>query len=459
MKQLGVIGLGTMGANLARNAARCGAEVILFNRSTSKTEEFMANHGSEGNFIPTKTLEEFLKALKPPRAVLLMIQAGSAIDSVITELLTSTTYHLQPNDILIDAGNSLFTDTERRERELGPKGIHFVGMGVSGGEEGALWGPSMMPGGDAAPLKTLMPLLQKMSADDGAGGKCVTHIGPGGAGHFVKMVHNGIEYGIMQLIAEAYDLLKSVGNMNNAELASLFDSWAKSEDLGSFLIEITAKIFTKKDDLTKADLLDMILDVAGQKGTGKWTTEAAMNVGIAIPTINAAVDARILSSQEDSRKDPGESLPEELLDTKVSREALIEAVRSGLSLSIQCAYGQGFEMIGKTAMAHGWDIHLNEIARIWRGGCIIRSQFLVGLQAAFDGDKKASDAILARFSEGRQRQWRQAIAWGVSSGIPLPAMSASLWFYDMLRRKRLPTNLIQAQGLKGARLAKCLLSR
>ncbi len=440
--QLGVIGLGTMGANLARNAARNGARVVLFNRTTEKTKEFLENFSAEGEFVATESLREFVSEMKAPRAILLMVKAGDAVDAVMEELLPM----LEKGDIIIDAGNSHYRDTERREVRLKKMGIHFVGMGVSGGEEGALLGPSMMPGGDPEALKKLMPLLMKMSASDGAKGKCVTYIGPGGAGHFVKMVHNGIEYGIMQLIAEAYDLLKTVGKMKNEDLAKLFADWSKSDDLGSFLMEITAQIFTVKDPASKKYLIDLIADVAGQKGTGKWTTETAMDLGIAIPTINAAVDARILSGETEHRARRMKELPESLpKNAKLPAAALTSMVRSALELSIICTYAQGFELMAKMSSEKKWNFDLSEVARIWRGGCIIRSKFLTMLQPAQDDNAAAKKAIIKRMDGKSQREWRELVALAFSCGVPIPALSASLWFYDTVRRERLPQNLIQAQ--------------
>ena len=442
ISQLGVIGLGTMGANLARNAARNAARVVLYNRTTEKTHEFVQKFGKEGEFIPTESLRQFASALSSPRAVLLMVNAGDAVDAVMEELLPMLTR----SDTVIDAGNSHYRDTERREQRLKKLGIHFVGMGVSGGEEGALRGPSMMPGGDVDALKTLMPLLLKMSASDGSKGKCVVPIGPGGAGHFVKMVHNGIEYGIMQLIAESYDLLKSIGKMKNKNLAQIYGQWSTSADLGSFLLEITAVIFTVKDPETKKDLIDLIGDAAGQKGTGKWTTEAAMDVGVAIPTINAAVDARILSGEIERRMELRKDFPETLLPMPaVQKSALITAIRSALELSIIATYAQGFELMAKMSSEKKWHLNLAETARIWRGGCIIRSQFLETVQRGQAGNVTAKKAVLERLGGARQRHWRQVVGWGAARGIPLPAMTASLWFCDTLRRERLPQNLVQAQ--------------
>ena len=440
--QLGVIGLGTMGGNLARNAARNGATVVLFNRTPEKTDRLVADHGGEGEFVATKTLEEFVKALRPPRPILLMVKAGSAVDDMMRQLEPL----LEEDDILIDGGNSLYVDTQRREKEAASKGFGFVGMGVSGGEEGALKGPSMMPGGDRKSYDHLRPLLEKMGADDGEGGRCVSYMGPGGAGHFVKMVHNGIEYGIMQLIAETYDLLKAEGKLTNAEFSELFAQWAAGDDLQSFLIEITARIFTRKDPETGKDLVDVIRDTAGQKGTGKWTTEAAMHYGVAVPTVTAAVDARILSGDADLRKRSEGTLPESLFGQEMPKAELLLAARHALALSTITAYVQGFELIARASAEEKWGIDLAEVARIWRGGGVIRSVLLRDFQSAMSAEAQsgAKDPILRRFSAGQQR-WRAALMLGTARGVPMPAPAASLAYYDSARRPRLPQNLIQAQ--------------
>jgi len=456
--QLGVIGLGTMGASLARNAARNGAKVAVYNRTTEKTDAFMKQHGSEGDFVACKNIEELCSALEAPRSILIMVKAGDAVDAVISDLIPL----LEKGDIIIDGGNSHYTDTERRTEELSSKGLRFIGMGVSGGEEGALNGPSMMPGGDEGAWKEVEPLLTAMAADvSGERGavsdaqcKCVTYIGPGGAGHFVKMVHNGIEYALMQLIAESYDLLKSEAGKSNAELTEIYSSWNEGEDLQGFLMEITAKIFTQKEDASTAGaaapsaqhdvpyLIDLIKDAAGQKGTGKWTTEAAMSFGVPIPTINAAVDARILSGASDHRS-KSQNLSEDIEQPYPKPEKLTSRVRIALELSMICAYTQGFELLKVASAEKGWNLDFSGIARIWRGGCIIRSTFLKVLQQAYAASD--SNEMYARFDGERQLDWRRVVAIGTGRGIPLPAMSASLAYYDALRRERLPQNLIQAQ--------------
>ncbi len=436
--QLGLIGLGTMGANLARNAARSGAEVAVFNRTPEKTDEFMSQYSSEGDFTACKTLEELVGALEPPRPILIMVKAGEPVDAVIESL----TPLLSRDDILIDGGNSHFPDTERRVKEIEEKGLRFIGMGVSGGEEGALNGPSMMPGGDESAFNELKELLEKMAADDGDGGKCVSFIGSGGAGHFVKMVHNGIEYAIMQLIAESYDVLKSEAGKSNAELSEIFASWNEGEDLNSFLMEITAKIFAKKDG--DSHLIDLIKDAAGQKGTGKWTTQAALELGSPTPTINAAVDARILSGDLYLRKRGGEVLPESIEQPYTKPEKLTSRVRIALELSIICSYQQGLMLTEKASKEFGWNLNMSEIARIWRGGCIIRSTYLEKLQKTYK-EKKVSPEEIARLGGERQLDWRRVIAIAQGRGIPVPAMSSALAYFDAIRKEKLPQNLIQAQ--------------
>ncbi len=443
---IGLIGLGTMGANLARNAAHNGATVAVYNRTTEKTDAFMAAHKSEGKFVACKTLKDMQKALPAPRMIVLMVKAGQPVDDMIAELLPV----LSKGDIIIDAGNSLFTDTNRREKELAEKGMHFVGMGVSGGEEGALKGPSMMPGGSEESWQALKPLVEKMAANDGDGGKCVAHIGPGGAGHFVKMVHNGIEYGIMQIIAECYDVLRSIGGYDHEQLAETFESWNMLPELQSFLLEITGRIFHVKDAEAGKYVIDVIKDAAGQKGTGKWTTETAMNYGVAIPTINAAVDARILSGAADLRKEHAKfPFSIDIHDPLPRPQKLRALVAATMELSVICAYLQGFELMKTADKAEKWNLNLSEIARIWKGGCIIRSTFLKTLEQAYSTDKNASqagwEAIQARFAGERQLDWRQVVEIGVSRGVPMPAVSMSLAYYDTLIRKRLPQHLVQAQ--------------
>ena len=442
--QLGVIGLGTMGANLARNAARNGAEVAVFNRTTKVTNQFIKTHGKEGKFTACKTYENLVSALKAPRAILVMVKAGEATDAVRKDLVPL----LDKGDIIIDGGNSHFPDTERRCNELKEKGINFIGMGISGGEVGALEGPSMMPGGDLKAYKQLEPLFKLMAADDGSGGKCISYMGDGGAGHFVKMVHNGIEYGVMQVIAESYDILRTLGNFSNEKFAQIYDSWNQAENLESYLMEITAKIFTKK--AKDKDLIDLIADRAGQKGTGKWTTQAALDFGVPIPTINAAVDARIISGSVDLRtrmKDFPHQLDEH--DPIPPPEKFASLVRSAVEQSIICVYLQGFTLIRKASDENKWKINLGEIARIWKRGCIISSSLLEKLERTFGRKesevKAAKEELLERFKGERQLDWRRVLERGISHGVPLPAISASVSYYDALKKESLPQNLIQAQ--------------
>ncbi|MDA1209093.1 MAG: NADP-dependent phosphogluconate dehydrogenase [bacterium] len=444
--QLGVIGLGTMGANLARNAARNGVTVAVYNRTEEKTEEFMKQYASEGQFTPCKSYREMIGALEGHRVILLMVKAGEAVDAVIEDLIPL----LSKGDVLIDGGNSHFADTNRRVNALREKEIAFIGMGVSGGEEGALNGPSMMPGGDEEAYKHIEPILQAMAADDGEGGKCVAFMGPGGSGHFVKMVHNGIEYGLMQLMAECYDLLKNLGNFSNVDMGEIFSAWNSSDELQSYLAEITSQIFLQKDGTTDKELIDAIKDVAGQKGTGKWTTQTALDLGVAIPTINAAVDARIISGGLKLRAEH-KAFPIVVDDTEpIPRPMKFRSsIRSSMELSSMIAYTQGFNLIEAGSKEYSWNIDLSTVARIWRGGCIIRAGLLKRYQNIYSKDpnllKAAKQRMQERFGADRQMEWRQVVELGISWNIPVPAMCASLCYYDAMTRDRLPQNLIQAQ--------------
>lgn len=434
--ELGVYGLGTMGANLARNAARNGAAIAIFNRTKEKIDAFLKEYGEEGTFFGEKTLKEFIERLDPPRNILLMVSAGEAVDMLIAELLP----FLSKDDLLIDGGNSHYRDTERREKELAHKGVLYLGMGVSGGAEGALHGPSMMPGGSREGYERVAPLLQKMAASDTERGKCISYLGKEGVGHFVKIVHNGIEYGLMQLLAESYDLLKNLGNFTNEQLAETFEKWNESEELRSFLIEITGKIFRTKEGNTF--LVDLIKDSAGQKGTGKWVVEASMDYGVAVPTIAAGVEARILSGSSGLREKCSGKLPEELdfSEPVPAHEKMRYYVREALELSSILTYIQGFELLKGARDHEKWDLDLNEVARIWQGGCIIRSSLLPKFRAAH-----GREVLLSRFKGERQYHFRHIVDLGTSRGIPLPAMCASLSYYDSLKRKWLPQNLTQAQ--------------
>ncbi len=439
---LGVIGLGTMGANVARNAARNGVTVAVFNRTAEKVEAFLSVHGKEGAFVGCKSLRALCDALPKPRAILLMVSAGDAVDVVIEELLPL----LDSGDILIDGGNSHYRDTERRIERLKKTGIRFVGMGISGGEKGALLGPSMMPGGDEDAVKELLPLLSTMAADDGEGKPCIAYMGAGGAGHFVKMVHNGIEYGVMQLIAESYAILKRTG-MGSEKIARTFATWTKG-DLASYLMEITVKVLAFKDPQSGSFLVELIKDQAAQKGTGRWTVESALHYGVPIPTITASVEARALSARKEERSQRSKIFPEALLGDAVSI-ADIDEVRIALEVATLSTYSQGFDLLRIAGATEKWDLPLAEIARIWRGGCIIRSPILEVIQKAYDGTsaemKSRKQAIIDHFSGARQQAWRRIAAYGIGQGVAIPALASSLAYYDSIRSDRLPQNLIAAQ--------------
>ncbi len=438
--QLGVIGLGTMGANLARNAAHCGVEVSVFNRTQEKTDAFMRDHGGEGVFVACKSHKELVDSLQKPRAILLMVKAGDAVDTLIEDLLSL----VDPGDMLIDAGNSHFADTDRRDKHCSEKGVLFVGMGVSGGEEGALKGPSMMPAGDRGAVDSLMPMLLSMAADDGDGGKCVANIGTGGSGHFVKMVHNGIEYAVMQVLAECYHLWKAAG-LSHAQMHEEVAAWNSDPFLTSFLLDITEKIFALSDPETGKDMLDVILDQSGQKGTGKWTVQTALDLGVAVPMIAVAVDARIASAAKEFRVQRSKEAPVALLQERLDGASLLPMVRDAYLLGVLSAYSEGFLLLSVASKECAWNLQLSEIARIWRGGCIIRSGMLPAYQAMFGGDKKAQTDLRSRFAGNTQKHLRECVALGVSSGIPVPALAAALSSYDSYRSAWLPQNLTNAQ--------------
>jgi 6-phosphogluconate dehydrogenase len=444
LQSFGVIGLAVMGENIALNVERNGFPIAVYNRSREKTDNFMTTRAQGKNVVPAYTIEEFCAALERPRKILIMVKAGAPIDAVIQELKP----FLQAGDVIIDGGNSLYEDTDRRTAELESSGLTFIGMGVSGGEEGALNGPSMMPGGSEAAYKNLEPILVKIAAqvDDGP---CVAYMGKGGAGHYVKMVHNGIEYGDMQLIAEAYDLLKNVAGLNGEQLNKVFTDWNQTDELNSFLIEITADIFKYIDPETKQPLVEVVLDAAGQKGTGRWTVQSALELGIAIPTMFAAVNGRIMSSLKKERVIAATSLtgPNTKFDGNI--HIFINQVRDALYCSKMCSYAQGMALLSAASVAYGYDLNLSEIARIWKGGCIIRAGFLNKIKDAFNADPKLANLLLApEFKQtilDRQTAWREVVATAAKLGIPVPAFSASLDYFDSYRRANLPQNLTQAQ--------------
>ncbi|MCE0741835.1 NADP-dependent phosphogluconate dehydrogenase [Bacillus sp. G16] len=442
-QQIGVIGLAVMGKNLALNIESRGFSVSVFNRSSSKTEEFLQEAKGK-NVVGTYSIEEFVQSLETPRKILLMVKAGTATDATIQSLLP----HLEKDDILIDGGNTYYKDTQRRNKELAESGIHFIGTGVSGGEEGALKGPSIMPGGQKEAHELVKPILEAISAKvDGE--PCTTYIGPDGAGHYVKMVHNGIEYGDMQLISESYFILKQVLGLSADELHEVFAEWNKGE-LDSYLIEITADIFTKKDEETGKPLVDVILDKAGQKGTGKWTSQSALDLGVPLPIITESVFARFISAMKEERVKASGILsgPEEKPVTE-NKEELIEAVRKALFMSKICSYAQGFAQMKAASEEYNWDLKYGEIAMIFRGGCIIRAAFLQKIKEAYDREPELDNLLLDSYFknivESYQGALRQVISLAVAQGVPAPSFSSALAYYDSYRTAVLPANLIQAQ--------------
>ncbi|MDO4259113.1 MAG: NADP-dependent phosphogluconate dehydrogenase [Actinomycetaceae bacterium] len=440
---IGVTGMGVMGSNLARNLARHGHAVAIHNRTPAKTEAVIADHGSEGTFVPSESLEDFVASLRSPRCAIIMVQAGPATDAVIDALADL----MDEGDIIVDCGNSLFSDTIRREAAMRERGLHFVGCGVSGGEEGALWGPSIMPGGSVDSYNRLGPMLESISAHVNEE-PCCTHVGSDGAGHFVKMVHNGIEYADMQVIGEAYDLLRHGLGLNAAEIADIFEEWGKG-DLDSYLIEITVEVLRQVDRETGKALVDLIVDRAGQKGTGTWTTQTALDLGVPVTGIGEATFARGLSSsvpqREAARAFEAGTLPWDISD----RQAFIDDVRDALYASKLVAYSQGFNEIQAAAEVYNWDIDLSEVARIWRGGCIIRAQFLGEVTRAYSTNKELplliADPYFNEKVTAALPAWRRVVCAAAAHGVPAPVFSSSLSYYDGIRADRLPAALIQGQ--------------
>jgi 6-phosphogluconate dehydrogenase len=440
---IGVVGLAVMGSNLARNlASREGNRVAIYNRSVEKTNQLTADH-PEANFIASESIDDFVASLSKPRTAIIMVQAGAGTDAVISQL----TERFEKGDIIVDGGNALYTDTMRREKEVSEKGIHFVGAGISGGEEGALKGPSIMPGGTKEAYATLGPILETIAAV-AEGEPCVTHIGSDGAGHFVKMIHNGIEYADMQLIAEAYDLLRHSGGFSPEEIAEIFTEWNKGE-LESYLIEITAEVLKQKDAKTGKPLVDVILDAAGSKGTGVWTVQTALDLGTPVSGIAEAVFARSLSAQSAQREGKPELPAANQVWAVEDKPAFVEAVRRALYASKIIAYAQGFDAIRAGAKEFGWQINLGEVAKIWRGGCIIRAQFLNRITDAYRKDENLlsllfDDYFIAAIA-GTVASWREIVAMAALTGVPSPAFASSLSYYDGLRAERLPAALVQGQ--------------
>jgi 6-phosphogluconate dehydrogenase len=459
---IGLVGLAVMGQNLALNIADHGFQISVYNRTTEKTDKFVAeNPGTPGGVVGTRTLEEFVGSIAKPRKIVILVQAGKGTDAVIDSL----TPLLSPGDIVIDGGNSLWTDTIRRENAYAAKGLRFIGSGVSGGEEGARFGPSLMPGGDFAAWLELKPVWEAIAAKvDEKTGKpipgaapgrpvkggvpCTTYIGADGAGHYVKMVHNGIEYGDMQMICEAYALLKGLLGLKPAEMGAIFTEWNQGI-LDSFLIEITADILKQRDPATGRPFVDMVLDVAGQKGTGKWTAGNALDMGIPAPTIAEAVFARCVSAIKDERVAASKILKGPAKKYRGSKTALVAAIRDALYCSKICSYAQGFQLMRAAQVEYKWKLNFGEIAKIWRGGCIIRAAFLQKITEAYARKPDLANLLLDPYFnktfKGAQANWRKVIALAVECGVPTPTFSASLAYYDGYRSARLPANLLQAQ--------------
>ena len=444
-QQIGVVGMAVMGRNLALNIESRGYSVSIFNRSSSKTDEVIALHPDK-KLVPTYTVEEFVDSLEKPRRILLMVKAGEATDKTIQSLLP----HLDKGDILIDGGNTFFKDTIRRNEMLANSGINFIGTGVSGGEEGALKGPAIMPGGQKDAYDLVAPILEEIAAKADDGAPCVTYVGPNGAGHYVKMVHNGIEYGDMQLIAESYDILRRVGGLTVEETAEVFKSWNTGE-LDSYLIEITADILTKKDPETGKPMVEVIMDTAGNKGTGKWTSQSALDLGVPLPLITESVFARYISTLKEEREIASKELSPikvpELSNTE--KQALIESVRKGLYFSKIMSYAQGFAQMRVASEEFDWNLNYGEIAKIFRAGCIIRAQFLQKITDAFERDPELKNLLLDKYflyvTESYQAAVREVVVTAVQAGIPVPTFSSALAYYDSYRSEVLPANLIQAQ--------------
>jgi 6-phosphogluconate dehydrogenase len=440
---IGVVGLAVMGSNLARNlASREGNKVAVYNRSVERTNLLVAEH-PEANFIAAESIDEFVASLQKPRTAIIMVQAGAGTDAVINQLAE----RFEEGDIIVDGGNALFTDTLRREKEVSAKGLHFVGAGISGGEEGALKGPSIMPGGSAESYKTLGPILSSIAAI-AEGEPCVTHVGTDGAGHFVKMIHNGIEYADMQLIAEAYDILRQAGGFSPREIADIFSEWNKGE-LESYLIEITAEVLKQVDAKTGKPFVDIVLDQAGSKGTGVWTVQTALNLGTPVSGIAEAVFARSLSSQA-AQRDGAPELAAGTTAWKIDdKKAFVEDVRKALYASKIVAYAQGFDAIRAGAKEYNWNINLGNVAKIWRGGCIIRAQFLNRISDAYGKNENLLsllfDEYFQKAIDSSVSSWRNVVAHSSLAGIPNPAFASSLSYFDGLRAERLPAALVQGQ--------------
>ena len=441
---IGLIGLAVMGENLVLNMERNGFCAAVYNRTVEKVDNFIAGRGAGKKFIGCHSLEELCANLKSPRRIMMMVKAGKAVDDLIEQLIP----YLDKGDILIDGGNSYFPDTIRRTKYLAEKGLNFIGTGVSGGEEGALLGPSLMPGGSPEAWPAVKPIFQAISAKVAGGLPCCEWVGNDGAGHYVKMVHNGIEYGDMQMICEAYWLLKNILGLSAAELHEVFDEWNKGE-LSSYLIEITSAIFTKTDPETGKPVVDIILDTAGQKGTGKWTSQSALDLGAPAPTVAEAVFSRCLSAVKEERVAASKVIKGITREFSGDKKAFIESVRKALYASKICSYAQGFQLMKLAAKEYNWDLQYGEIALLWRGGCIIRATFLEKIKAAFDKDPELANLLMDDFFrqaiDDCQSAWREVVAQAVLCGVPVPAFSSALAYFDGYRSGNLPANLLQAQ--------------
>ena len=440
----GLIGLGVMGENLVLNAERNGYSSVVYNRTFAKTEEFLAGRGAGKDIVGAATLQEFVANLERPRRILMMVKAGQPVDDTIAAISP----YLEDGDLLIDGGNSLYTDTERRVTELESKSFGYIGMGVSGGAKGALEGPSMMPGGTKAAYDAIEPLVRKMAAqvDDGP---CVTYIGPGGAGHFVKTVHNGIEYAIEQILAEAYDLMKRVGGMNGDQMADVLADWNGTEELASFLVEITEVCLRTKDPETGGDLVEAIVDAAGQKGTGLWTVVSALEMGVPVPTIYAALNARVLSSLRPERLKAGALLPPSAHHFSLGEPSDgMALLRDACIAACIVSYGQGMALLQEASKLHNYNLNFSSIGQIWKGGCIIRARLLQRIQDAYSANPSLPNLMLDPwFAEQINRRLpglRQVVAGSALAGIPVPCFSSTLDYIDSYRSERLPQNLVQA---------------
>ncbi len=441
--EIGLIGLAVMGENLALNIANHGFPISVFNRTTSKVDEFLAGRAQGKPVTGTHSLPEFVASLKKPRKIIMMVKAGKPVDELIEQLIPLC----EPGDILIDGGNSLFTDTIRRTKEVESKGLLYIGTGVSGGEEGALKGPSLMPGGSPAAWPHVKEIFQTICAKTPDGEPCCDWMGENGAGHFVKMVHNGIEYGDMQLIGEAYDIMKRGLGMTNAEMHAVFDEWNRAE-LDSYLIEITRDILAYKDE-TGAEVVDLILDAAGQKGTGKWTVQAALDDGVPLTLISEAVFARCLSALKEERVAAAQEIKGKVSAFKGDRQKAIKDLRAALYAAKLVSYTQGFQLMRAAAKTYNWNLNYGGIALVWRGGCIIRSAFLGDIKKAFQRNPALPNLLLDKFFKravsSRQWGWRRTVVLATKLGLPVPCMGSALAYFDGYRSERLPANLLQAQ--------------